>query len=371
MNRLLANLRPHFWRRCSLGSWLSLLARQHCAFDRALWPRVLSTTAVCAGVSVLGFLQELLKGAAVRRTKFAEPPLFLLGHWRSGTTYLHNLLSLDERHTYPTRYTCSAPNHFLLTQKLVERWKGTEIKGHRPMDNVGIGLNTPAEDEVGLSMLGIPSPYRDGAFPNRPMIYRDYLDLENVKPRERAAWQRRVRRFWQSLICQRPGRLLLKSPTHTARIKVLLEMFPRARFVHIVRNPYHLFPSMQKTVAAMWNQTSLQAPPFPGRDEFILSTYVHVMNRLEADRHLIDPARFYEVRYEDLARNPVEQVRAIYTHLNLGGFDRLQPRLERYLATLGTYQPNRHEFSPETTALLTNRWGQFIDRYGYARELAS
>lgn len=365
MKQLLGNLRPFWWRRCSLGAWLRLLARQHCAFDHTLWPRVLSTTFACAGVSLLGSLQDFVWGDRVRRTGFAEPPLFLLGHWRSGTTYLHDLLSLDERHTYPTRYACAAPTHFLLTGNLVRRWRGTEARGHRPMDNVPVGLDMPAEDEVGLSVLGIPSPYLDAAFPNRPMIYRDYLDLENVPAPKREAWKRDVRRFWQALICERPGRLLLKSPTHTARIKVLQEMFPQALFVHIVRNPYVVFPSMRKTLTAMWSQTTLQSPPFPGMDEFILSNYVRVMNRLETDRQLVDSGRYCELRYEDLARDPVGQVQAIYNHLNLGGFDKVRPRLESYLTKLGTYQPNQHELAPEIKALITARWGDFIDRYGY------
>jgi hypothetical protein len=371
VNRLAARLQPLFWRRCRLGTWLRLLARQHCAFDRALWPRVLSTTLNCAGVSVLGFLQDVLHGSAIRRTTFSEPPLFVLGHWRSGTTYLHDLLSVDERYTFPTRYDCAAPDHFLLTGGLVRRWRGGEVTSHRLMDNVRVGLNTPAEDEIGLSVLGVPSPYSDTAFPNQPMIYRKFLDLEEVAPRARAAWKRRVRRFWQGLIYKRPGRLLLKSPTHTARIKVLLEMFPTASFVHIVRNPYDVFTSTRKTLTAMWGRTSLQAPPFPGMDEFILATYVQVMDRLEADRRLVDPARFCEVRYEDLARDPLRQVQGIYAHLNLGGFERVQPALERYLATLASYQKNQHELSAEVTTQITNRWGRFIDRYGYARQPAA
>ena len=34
-----------------------------------------------------------------------------------------------------------------------------------------------------------------------------------------------------------PKRIVLKSPAHTARVRVLLELFPKARFVHIIRDP--------------------------------------------------------------------------------------------------------------------------------------
>ncbi|MBY0527151.1 MAG: sulfotransferase [Gemmataceae bacterium] len=371
MKQLPVDLRPLWWGRSNLRPWLRLLARQHYAFERSLWPRVLRTTLNCAAVSALGMIQEVFHGRDIRRTPVDHPPLFVLGHWRSGTTYLHNLLSQDERHTYPTHYDCAAPGHFLLTASLVHRWRGAAVKGRRAMDNVGVSLETPAEDEVGLSVMGVPSPYLDSAFPNQPFLYQKYLDLENVPRQARERWKKAVMRFWKSLLYRRPGRLLLKSPTHTARIKILLEMFPDARFVHIVRNPYPVFASMQKTLAAMWNRTSLQSPPFPGRDEFILATYPLLMDRLEAGRRLVDPSRFHELRYEDLVLDPIGQVQAVYEHLDLGGFERVKPRLERYLEGLGSYRANTHEASAAFDAEITSRWGRFIDHYGYGRRPAA
>ena len=41
-------------------------------------------------------------------------PVFVIGHWRAGTTLLHELLVRDPRHTYPNTYDCFGPNHFLL-----------------------------------------------------------------------------------------------------------------------------------------------------------------------------------------------------------------------------------------------------------------
>jgi hypothetical protein len=250
---------------------------------------------------------------------------------------------------------------------LIRRRMGTGAT-HRRMDNVPISLDTPAEDEFALCLTGTPSPYLDMAFPNRPQIYRKYLDMVGVSPRDRAAWKRSWRRFLQRLTYRRPGRLLLKSPTHTARIKLLLEVFPDARFVHIVRNPYVVFSSTHKMILAMTTELSLQEPPFPALDEEIFTGYLQLMGRLEEDRGLIAPARFYQVRYEDLTADPLNQVRAIYDHLDLGGFEQQRPRLERYLARLGSYQTNRYELAPELRAEITKRWGHFIRKYGYAEE---
>lgn len=355
------------WSGCSLSAWLRLLGRQQYAFDRALWPAVLRTTVGCAAVSALGFVQDLLYDAEVRRTVIRPAPLFVLGHWRSGTTYLHDLLSLDERHTFATNLDCFAADHFLLTGDWIRRWKGT-AEHARPMDNVKMGLNTPQEDEFALCMMGVPSPYLDAAFPNRPLAYQDYLDLENVPAHARAAWERGLVKFMKRLLYRKPGRLILKSPTHTARVKILRELFPDANFVHIVRNPYVVFPSTRKTFLALWKEMSLQPAPYPGLDDFIFDNYVRLMTRLEEGRSQVDPKHFYEVRYEDVAADPVGQVRAIYEHFRLGGFERLQPRLEKYLAELGPYQVNRHHLPPELHAAITKRWRPFIEKYGYADE---
>ena len=42
-------------------------------------------------------------------------PLFILGHWRSGTTHMHNLLGKDPNHTYPTLWQVIFPDSFLVT----------------------------------------------------------------------------------------------------------------------------------------------------------------------------------------------------------------------------------------------------------------
>lgn len=40
-----------------------------------------------------------------------------------------------------------------------------------------------------------------------------------------------------------PAPLLIKSPVHTARVRLVLGLFPRARFLYIHRDPYEVFQS--------------------------------------------------------------------------------------------------------------------------------
>ena len=63
-------------------------------------------------------------------------PLFIIGHWRSGTTFLHELMYLDKRFVSPTTYQCFAPHHCLLTEGLMNALGGWLMPKQRPMDNI-------------------------------------------------------------------------------------------------------------------------------------------------------------------------------------------------------------------------------------------
>ena len=67
--------------------------------------------------------------------------------------------------------------------------------------------------------------------------------------------------------------LVLKSPPHTARIRLLLEMFPEARFVHIHRHPYQVFRSCRHYHdTAVW-YSYLQKPDTSLNDDRIIRRY--------------------------------------------------------------------------------------------------
>jgi hypothetical protein len=55
----------------------------------------------------------------------------------------------------------------------------------------------------------------------------------------------------------------------------------------------------------------------------------------------------------------------MYEHLDLGDFERYRPRLRQYLADKSAYRTNTYEMTPEERAIIAERWGEFIDRYGY------
>ena len=352
------------WSGINVSGWLGALVRNRFAVSPTRVPMATILTGLCFFNSSMALLQSLLYGRRIRRTEIADAPIFVVGHWRSGTTLVHELLVCDPRHTYPDTYSCFGPNHFLLTQRLLVRWIGFLLPPQRPMDNMAIRWEYPQEDEWALCNMGLPSPYLTILFPNRPQC-PEYLDLRGISEADRERWKAKLLWFLRCLTVREPKRIVLKTPVHTARIRTLREMFPDARFVHVVRDPYVIYPSTIHTWRRMYRYHGVQVPRYEGLEEHVLDTFVRMYEVFEEDVRDVPPSRFCEVRYEDLARDPVDQLRAIYDGLGLDGFDQVLPAAQAYAARTADYQPNRYELPPETRDRITARWGSYIEKYGY------
>jgi hypothetical protein len=359
---------PRLWEGSDLFAWLGLLCRNRLAVHPRYWYIAAVVSGVSMGHTLLRWAQESWYGSRLDRTP-VRPPLFILGHWRTGTTLLHELLILDERFAFPTTYECLEPNHFLLTEGLVKRFLGFLLPSRRPMDNMPFGWDRPQEDEFALCLMGQPSPYLHLAFPNRPPQPHDEaaLDLDGLPPRLREGWKRAFLRFLRRVSYkQGPRRLVLKSPTHTCRLPALLELFPEAQFVHIVRDPFVVYPSTVHLWQTLYRKHGLQTPTFAGLEERVFRTFTHMYERLEATRSLVPRGNFHELRYEDLIADPLGRMRGVYEALGLGGFEAFLPRLEAHLRANAGYRTNRYrELSPEVRTEVRRRWGAVIERYGY------
>ena len=352
------------WIGCNFSAWMRLLIRNRFAVHRSRWHYAILYTFVSVNNSFLGLLQKIVYGRRVANTAITDPPIFIVGHWRTGTTLLHELMVLDDRFIGPTGFECVAPQHFLLTERFAPL-VGFMVSKHRAMDNMDSSLHHPQEDEFVWIMQGQPSPYLTLAFPNRPPVHERYLDMEQLTPRELEAWKRPLLRFVQQLYFRHRKTVVLKNPNHSFRIKALLDVFPEAKFIHIVRDPYVVYPSSIHLLKSLSRVHSLQRPTFEGLDERILTTYVDLYRKVDEGRELVDPSRFYELRYEDLIADPEGQLQRLYEHLGLGGFEQFRPRLQQYLADHATYATNSYEVTAEQREIVTQRWSEVIDRYGY------
>lgn len=353
------------WMGCGFPALWRLLAAQRFRLPLASLPECGCDVLCALFNSTLGSLQDLLLARSLNRIALADDPLFVVGHWRTGTTLLHELLALDPQHRCPTNYECFVPHHFLISQQWLKPWIRFVLPKNRIADQMPVEWDLPQEDEFGLLALGAPSPYRDLAFPNEPPQFDASYTLADLSPRERTRWEHALRKFLRCLIRNRPGRLVLKSPPHTFRLPVLEQLFPRARYLHIVRDPYAVFASTIKLWKSLFAAQSYQRPAFVGLDERVLTTFCQMYDSFESARRDIDPQRICDVRYEDLVRDPLAQMRQIYQRLELGDFAPTAPAVAAYFAQRTGYRPSRYQLAPEHHAAVTQHWLPYMQKYGY------
>jgi hypothetical protein len=355
------------WEGADYFAWLRLLARNRFAVEPSYWYIAAACSWTTFGQTVLRWLQHGLYGDRVAATPIDPPPVFVVGHWRTGTTLLHELLVLDGRHTSPTTLQCFNPCNFLLVEGVLKKYLWFLVPEKRPQDNMAVGWDRPQEDEFALCMLGHPSTYADVAFPNRPPTDPGALDLSSLSRERRKSWERGLVRFLKQVQFRDRRRLVLKSPPHTARIPTLLELFPGAKFVHIVRDPFDVYPSTVNLWAKLTGRHCLQTMRHPDRIEAkVLREFRVIYDRLEEAKPLIPAGDFAEIRYEELTADVVGTMGRVYEELELGGFEAVRPKLDAFVAESRDYEKNRWELTDAQRVTVREQWGDVIERYGYS-----
>ena len=349
------------------GAWWRLLRENRFAVDPAYWHRAVFITAASLLNSWYRRSEEAQYGRAVEDVEIRQPPLFILGHWRSGTTLLHYLLAQDTlQFAFANTYQVVNPRTFLTTEEVNTRRFAGMVPPTRPMDNMKLSFQTPQEDEFAPLLLTFRSLYLGISFPRRADDYTQYLTFRDVSRAEIEQWQAGFIWFCKKLTLKYNRALLLKSPPHTARIRLLLEMFPNARFVHIHRDPYRVFQSRRHYFdTAMW-YTYLQRPDPATTDEGILQRYTALYDAFFEDRPLISDDRFCEISFDDLERDPAGAVRTIYRDLSLPGFQDFEPQLTSYVASLSGYRKNDYPTLDEhDRRRVAKAWATSFERWGY------
>jgi hypothetical protein len=190
----------------------------------------------------LRMIERIFFYRKIRKTKIAVDPIFIIGLWRSGSTYLNTLLAKNGNYGYPhfadtfftTRFSLAFPK---LANSMVDRF----LPETRPFDNVKISSEKPAEMEHSLISYYSCS-FTDGMiFPMNFWKYANCATLD-VSERKRKKWLKWYLFNIKKISYKEKGKkLILKNPSNTGRIKTLLGLFPNAKFIHIHRNPYYTF----------------------------------------------------------------------------------------------------------------------------------
>ncbi len=349
--------------RLSRDAWLRLVGKIDPYRSRAgLGTRLLYSSASTTN-SLLAKMQALAHAEALQKVA-VPPPLFLLGFWRSGTTFLHELLCCDARFGFPSTYACMNAAHFLLTEEGFKQRRGNQ-QAYRPMDNMQYSWTSPQEDEFALLCMGAPSPYEALLVPSLMSDPRMLLELRQRSAEEQDRWERMLQLFLRELTVQQRKPMVLKSPTHGFRLPLLRSLFPKARFVIIERNPYEVFASNLKLWHTLLDMYSLESYSAEQIQNFVLAAYLIHEETIDEGTRNLGPGTVSRVRYEDLTADPLGQVRRIHSELELEAFESAQSAVQEHIASVSNHKRNRFVLSRPQKDAVDENWGSLILEKGY------
>jgi hypothetical protein len=348
----------------NLSALMRVLIRNGFQVDYQCYPRLAQLVGMASLNSVWGWFEYALKSGPIEESKLPEAPIFILGHWRSGTTHLHNLLCCDRNFAAPSAYAACFPNHFVFTQSAGFIFNLFAPR-KRPMDNVAFASFTPHEDEFAVAAASTISPYLKALFPLTEDGQTASLDPSELAHENLQEWKKAFRTFLKKVSLTEMGDLVIKAPPHTARIPILLEMFPRAKFIYLYRNPYDVFASTRILWERAFGPSALQRAPQERIDDLILSWYKELISLYERDKILIPKGSLHEMSFEALERDPLEELENLYTALRLPDFTEFQGRVKKYLDSISSYSKNKLELSKDDIRVVNEHWREGFERYGY------
>lgn len=356
---------PHPLLASSPATFVRVLSRY--GFDAASIPRVLGMGMAVLARQPLRMVSYLKSARATARQEITEDPLFVVGHWRSGTTHLQNLLSQDPQFANVTLLHAALPHEASLLTGRAKSWMAKKLPATRLMDNLPVGMDVPWEEELGMAACSRFSYYHISSFGKKmDQVFRDTVLLEEVDRAEQERWWKAYHGFLQGVQLTQPnGRLLLKNPANTARVRLLLEKFPDAGFLHLHRNPYEVFIStvhLHEKAQAAWG---LQAVTRQQIVDHVLGSYPLLMQAWLDQKDTIPRGQLTEMRFEDLVREPLDTLRRAYTELGLEGFAEARPGIEEHLSEQRNYQRNRLRLSEEERGRVAERWKPWFEALGY------
>jgi len=336
--------------------------------SRAGWGRAAGALAASLARAPMSLAEAAVTPLLRRGRPLALPPLFLLGHWRSGTTHLSNVLG-KAGFGIVDPVSVGLPWDTLLLGRWLRPLLVRALPKGRFIDQVAVNPDSPQEDETAVANMTLLSYFHAIYFPRAfERFYRRGLFLEGATPALVRQWERRLDRFLWKLERLQPGRpLLVKNPVYTARVAQLARLYPGARFLHIVRNPHEVFASTRSFFPKMFEALALQPWDRVEVERVVLESYPRLMEPLLAESAALPPGRFAETSFEAFERQPLVELERLWHELALPDFEASRPRMADYLGGVRSYTRAARRFPARDIELVERHWRRYLDHWGYGR----
>lgn len=318
------------------------------------------------GRSPIHLIERSKHARLAKNAPAMEAPVFVIGHWRSGTTHLHNLLGKSPAFGHISPLASGLPDEILTLGTWLAPTLEKALPEDRHVDNVAVTPDSPQEDEIPLANLQNLSVFQAVYFPKN---FRKTFDrgvfFDGCSEQEIARWTKMVQHFAKKIaLHQGKPLLLIKNPVYTARIKRLRAIWPKARFIHIRRNPYEVFVSTRNYYRKLLPELALQPVGHVDIDQFVLETFTRLMDIYEEERAGLGEDQLMEVGYEQLIRDPMAVLQSVHEQLSLPDWDKAEAAISAYLSSIANYQTNATtKVDDEVCRRVDHAWGPHVEKW--------
>ena len=343
---------------------------------------------------IYSLTRSLRNNAALARERHEHPeieqekisrPVFIVGINRTGTTFLHRLLSRDPKFWALRRYELTEP---VLPESEYTTVANTFDDPRRRYAEELMHATNIVESFAAFHRVDIDEPEEDflllwHAFASWVYAVAHYVPAygrwlaesgsgnayaHHRRIMQHFNWQRRLRepekqRSW-----------LLKMPFHLMELEVLIETYPDAVFVQTHREPVQFIASWNSLVERVRSFTADARPKHEtGREQLaLMSGMLNDAMRFRASHTELD-RRWADVRYTDLVDDPIAVVRDIYARFNWPLDPSALSRMHEWLTLQAEQrrQEPRHEYrledyglTPESVNEAFSPYNEFVTSRG-------
>ncbi len=331
------------------------------------YPRLFVTLLVILISSPFQLFEWLYFRNKIKRHTFKKPPIFIIGHWRSGTTHLHNILCQDPTNGFITTYQSVFPNN-MKSKWLFKTFMERNIPEYRPSDNVKLSADYPQEEEFALANMTPTTFYHFFYFPSfNDQFYEKNIRFNGITGKEKSAFRVKYYELLAKAAFNTDmNQLVVKNPANTGKIKLLLEMFPDSKFIYIYRNPIVTYLSTVRFFNSLLPTTCLEKY----EDEYvkgkIIENYINLIQDYLATKKLIPEKNLVEIRFEDFENDTLSQIKSIYDQLGFESWTQAETPIRNYIGNQKHYKKNAYKINKKDLDRVKLAWEFAMKEYNYA-----
>ncbi len=312
--------------------------------------------------SIFSMIEKIKFAKKLKYCSEVINPIIIVGHWRTGSTFLHQILSLDKQFVTPRVVQVSVPGSLLVSEPYFRSVMNRVMSKKRPMDNVALGPDEPQEDEYALLKIAKNTPLEKLVFKSKKENFSEVL-LDMNKDSLSSKQSEKLKVFLKKIYYKNPGIVLLKNPFHSYRIEELKKTFPKARFIHIYRDPVNVIPSTVKMFNIIGKQNRLKGKWVNENLYTITKSFNHLWKCLKNQLYCLSKNDYIEIKYEELDSDPQKIIKTIYNHFNLEYTSDFDSKVQNFLFNVKNYKKNKFSLSAEEKDHIKKSCKDFLNHY--------